>query len=304
VEAAGERSACPFISADGKRLVFERWTSDYNFSRLILDGGLPTGPATPFLASTRLEASPTYSPDGKRIAFTSDRSGPVGLWTAEADGTSAREIFSRQDCSAFQPEWSPDGRHLVFVLNEQGRNDIYKISVQGGKPVRLTSDPMDEFTPYWSRDGQWIYFTSSRRDRFQVHKISVVGGESIPITSEGGFAPRQSPSGEWLYYSGDDSDHQTLWRVKTTEGKRERVLTDVYRRSFMPFDDCVYFVTQISDRQFEIRFMAFKDRAVTTVDRIDYSPQGPLTISPDKKTLLITRVEGENADLMMLENFR
>ena len=69
--------------------------SDSNIWRLSLSGpGVATGPPARFIASTRSEEAAQYSPDGKRIAFESDRSGVHGIWVSDADGSNAVELFS------------------------------------------------------------------------------------------------------------------------------------------------------------------------------------------------------------------
>ena len=139
---------------------------DANIWRLSLSGpGVATGPPARFIASTRLDAAAQYSPDGKRIAFESDRSGVHGIWVSDADGSNAVELFSRAGAGSGTARWSPDGQRIAFDSNPEGNLDIYVIRASGGKPIRLTTDPADDDAPSWSRDGNWVYFASKRTGR-------------------------------------------------------------------------------------------------------------------------------------------
>jgi len=196
---------------------------------------------------------------------------------------------------------------LVFVFKGPGQHDIYKASAEGGKPARLTSDPIDELTPFWSRDGRWIYFSSAKTGRMEVWKIPADGGKAVQVTRDGGFAPRESPAGDWLYYASSDRDHAVLWRTKTTEGKAEKVLRGVYGGCFSPVNDGVYFVTSVGVREFELKFIALKNRKITTLERMtawSMGRHGGLTVSPDQKSIVFRRVADVNVDIMMIENFR
>ena len=117
------------------------------------------------LHSTRHESAAQYSPDGKRIAFESDRSGVHGIWVSDADGSNAEELFSQAGAGCGTARWSPDGQRIAFDFNPEGNIDIYVIRASGGKPMPLTTDSADDVAPSWSRDGKWVYFTSKRTGR-------------------------------------------------------------------------------------------------------------------------------------------
>ncbi len=89
----GEASS-PAISRIGNRLAYKRGPFDSNIWRLPLAGpGVASGPPARFIASTRQDLAAQYSPDGKRIAFESDRSGVYGIWISDADGSHAVDLL-------------------------------------------------------------------------------------------------------------------------------------------------------------------------------------------------------------------
>jgi Tol biopolymer transport system component len=190
------------IALRGRRLVYARSLRDYNIYRMALpDGGRPAGTPTKFLSSTRFEESPTLSPDGRRIAFSSNRGGVRQIWVADADGSNPIAATNFQGGLAGSPKWSPDGRTIVFDARPQGLADIYTISLDGGTPKRLTDNSAEDHVPSYSADGRWIYFASMRSGQRQLYRIPANGGDPVQITRQGGFVSTASPDGRWIYYS-------------------------------------------------------------------------------------------------------
>jgi Tol biopolymer transport system component len=147
--SGGEASA-PAISRSGNRLAYQRYVNDTNIWRLPLSGsGVAAGAPARFIASTRTDWTPQYSPDGQHIAFASSRTGADAIWVSDAEGSEAVELFSQARFSG-SPSWSPDGQRLAFDSSLEGNDDIYVIRASGGKPVRLTTDSADDNVPSWS----------------------------------------------------------------------------------------------------------------------------------------------------------
>src|SRR5262249_43320367 len=151
------------------------------------------------------EVAPQYAPNGKRLAFHSNRSGSVQVWTADADGSRPVQLTSMEaTATTGSPRWSPDGQSIVFDSTAGGNTHIYVIAADGGRPRALTHGTSQNFVADWSRDGRWVYFTSTRSGKSQVWRVASAGGEPEPVTRDGGEAPRVSPDGEWLYFSRGD----------------------------------------------------------------------------------------------------
>ena len=210
VALPGEATYQPAISPRGNRLVYvqERFRSDVQ--RLELAGAARgTKPPTRILASTRGESSVQFSPDGERIAFGSRRSGPLGIYIADADGSNVKPLYVKEGELAGSPRWSPDGQRLVFDSTLAGHVDVFVISAQGGAPLRVTKASSDDSLASWSRDGQWIYFSSDRSGRYEVWKMSPTGGEPVQVTREGGGVPFESADGKHIYYVKDFAVQRT-----------------------------------------------------------------------------------------------
>jgi Tol biopolymer transport system component/tRNA A-37 threonylcarbamoyl transferase component Bud32 len=309
---AGEPERLPFASGvwgpatsrSGNRLVYEQWAADSNIWRLPLSGvGVASGSASKLIASTYYDEAAQYSPDGKRIAFESTRSGAHAIWVSDADGSNAVELVRHAGATCGTARWSPDGQHIAFDFDPEGNLDIYVIRASGGKPLRLTTDPADDDAPSWSRDGKWVYFTSIRTGRPEVWKVPPTGGQAVQVTRNGGGTAFDSPDGKSIYYiKGRFSG--SLWKMLVSDGAETEVLPFVYWRAFCIVNDGIYFIPERrADGRSSIQFLSFATNKVTTVAPVLRSGEG-LSVSPDGQFLLFSQRDEGGSDLMLVENFR
>ena len=101
--------------------------------------------------------TPAWSPDGRKLAFVSERDGNAEIYVMNADG-SAQENLTRQPANDSHPSWSPDGRKLAFVSRRDGNAEIYVMNADGSGLRNVTRAPSDERDPAWSPDGRAITF--------------------------------------------------------------------------------------------------------------------------------------------------
>jgi serine/threonine protein kinase len=311
--SAGE-ACCLVVSRSGNRAAYEQALFDSNIWRLPLSGpGVASGSPARFIASTRDEGAAQYSPDGKRIAFESNRSGVHGIWVCDADGSHAVELFSRAGAAAGTARWSPDGEHIAFDFDPEGNVDIYVVRASGGKPIRLTTDPAYDAAPSWSRDSKWIYFTSRRTGRYEVWKVLAAGGEAFQVTHNGGATAFESPDGKSIYYTkyyikADDLDATSttnLWKVPVNGGSENQVLPSVSYRDFCIVNDGIYFIPgRRPDGKSSIQFLNFATGKVKVVAPMSGPPSEGLSVSPDGRSLLFTQQDEVGRDLMLVESFQ
>jgi tol-pal system beta propeller repeat protein TolB len=106
---------------------------------------------------------PSWSPDGRRIAFISYRDGKGEIYVVDVDEGNLRNLTNYPAANDIEPAWSPDGGKIAFVSDRaNGVADIYVMDADGRNPRRLTKHPEVDRNPAWSPDGRWIAFMSHR----------------------------------------------------------------------------------------------------------------------------------------------
>ncbi len=329
VTGPGGPERLPFVGEDGlmpavsgtqprrpARLAYIRSFQDSNIWRI--ETSAPGIPASmrPVIAvsSSRRDGTPQLSPDGRRLAFTSDRSGAWEIWVSDPDGLNAIQLTSL-GTAAGAPTWSPDGQRILFQASRDGRGEIYMIPAAGGKPRNLSPNPVNDTRPSFSHDGNWIYFASVRSGDRQIWRMPASGGEATQITTNGAFAGFESPDGAYVYYNQSMETPSPLWRVPTSGGAAAKILDGVVLAAFAVVDQGIYYI----DRTPANRGLLYLDRPAgeARLQYFDLATQKStivahdlgnvflgLTASRDGRTIFYSRVDSSLDDLMLVEDFR
>ena len=188
-----------------------------------------TGRRETFVFGTR-DWAPIWSPDGRYIAFTSDREGSTAIWILEPNSGMAYSLAANEQAAASSPSWSPDGQSIVFDMDAAGNYDIYVQRMGDSAPRRLTMNSARDSDPAWSPDGEHIAFVSDREDDdLEIYVMDVQGGNMIRLTHHAGwdFAPVWSPDGRQIAYEcADGSEGDIEICVMDADGSNQRVLTN------------------------------------------------------------------------------
>jgi TolB protein len=146
--------------------------------------------------------SPTWSPDGTRIAYVSFEQKKPVIYVHWLDGSRPRQIAANFKGSNSAPAWAPDGNRLAVSLSRDGGSQIYLVNADGSGVRRLAQSSGIDTEPVFSPDGQTIYFTSDRGGSPQIYRMPAGGGEAQRVTFDGSYnvSPRISPNGRLLAY--------------------------------------------------------------------------------------------------------
>ena len=144
---------------------------------------------------------PSWSPDGQRLCFVSNRDGNLELFLVDSDGGNLRNLTRHEGYDA-RPSWSPDGRRIAFESDRVGNREICIIDIASGEVVRVTDHPGRDGQPAWSHDGLEIAFMSDRDGKASIFRMVADGSGVTRLTPpyDEDWEPAWSPDGQSICF--------------------------------------------------------------------------------------------------------
>ncbi|HXE74887.1 MAG TPA: amidohydrolase family protein [Candidatus Xenobia bacterium] len=226
------------VSPDGQTLVLELLGDLYTLP-------IAGGQAKPLTTGMAFDSQPRFSPDGKWIAFLSDRDGAENLWIMKADGTEPKKLSDDKGAEFASPNWTPDSQYVVVSRTAWGLRtfELWEYHVQGGSGVQLTKAKRRDDTPnnerhnalgaMFSPDGRYLYYARKQGGftynlnfpQWQIARRDMITGDEDILTQDLGSAirPLLSPDGNWLVY-GTRYETQTGLRLRNLKTGEDRWL--------------------------------------------------------------------------------
>ena len=136
--------------------------------------------------STEPLMSPSWSPDGRRLAYVSFEGGNSGVWIQDIASGSREKVASFRGING-APSFSPDGNRLALTLSKGGNPDIYVMDLGSKHLTQVTNHFGIDTEPSWSPDGASLYFTSDRGGRPQIYQVPASGGSATRISFDGSY---------------------------------------------------------------------------------------------------------------------
>jgi Tol biopolymer transport system component/DNA-binding winged helix-turn-helix (wHTH) protein len=297
----GPDAVLPAVAREGNLLAYTRQFQNCNLWRIPLAS---KGQAQIFNSSPREDVSGVYSPDGKRVAFSSNRSGAFEIWVADGDGSHQQQLTTFRGPITGSPRWSPDGKWIAFDSRPGGHSAVFVISTEGGSPRQITEGQHDDIVPSWSHDGAFVYFCSNRSGEGQIWRIPVGGGTPVRVTANGGFESVESADGAWLYYSKDSGG---IWRAQPNASNEEKVFSGFASRFWTVAGGSLFYLDLGAKPRATFTELDLESHQVTRLGllegKVAWGASG-LSISPDRRWLLYAETDRLVSQINLAENFR
>jgi len=219
----GGRAEVVWVTRDGTAEEIDPgWTGDFSWPKLSQDGThlavtitandeqqvwikqLNRGPLPKLTFAGSLNNRPTWTPDGRSVAFTSDRGDNRDLYVRRADGSGRADLLLDEDRMIDEVTYSPDGEWLVYRVNAESR-DLYALRVGvDSVPVTLVATEFEETSPAVSPDGRWLAYISNESGRYEVYvrPFPNTNDGRWLVSTGGGQEPVWAHSGRELFYKG------------------------------------------------------------------------------------------------------
>lgn len=254
------KTTCGYFSPDGKKILFasshldpearshyaveieqraqeqatkkrRRYQWDFDPYMEIFEADRDGGNLKRLTDSKGYDAEASYSPDGKRIVFCSNRSGPenLELYIMDADGSNVRKLTNAPSCYNGGPFFSPDGKRVVFRSDRKKKDhlQLYVINADGtGERALTDNENWVYWAPFWHPDGRHILYTAAdhadpkSRPNYDVYWLDIDGPAARPVRIT--FAPGAdvlpvfSPDGRQMMWTSNRSGSSQLWRADFT----------------------------------------------------------------------------------------
>lgn len=209
----------------------------------------------PILHSPAPLMSPSWSPDGKRLAYVSFERRRSEIYIHDL-ATRKRDLVASSQGLNSAPAWSPDGHRLALVLSKDGNPEIYISNIKDKTLQRITNNPAIDTEPGWMPDGNRLVFTSDRGGKPQIYQVSINGesngGKPQRLTFKGDYNAHGvvSPDGRSLVMVHGQGNRYRI-AVQDLSGTDLRILTDTRldeSPSFAPNGAIIVYATEVNNR--------------------------------------------------------
>jgi len=263
--------------------------------------------------STSANVRPAWSPDGKSIAFQSNRDGPYHIYLMNADGSNLRQLTSGDDNDDRHPNWSPDGKTIAVDTGEEIKREIALIDVASKNRTQLTKLGKSAQFPSFSPDGRTVAFFLYNLGVMDLWTVGKDGGNAAPVTREHAteannqctfacHSARWSPDGSRVVFS-DGDNARVLLMASLASGSTAPISPDGEKSHFPVFlgDGRIVYVTEHVSTNQSYTDLWIIDPNNTTVARTELAQnvqaQGPFELNKDGTELLFFSPRSGNFEI-------
>ena len=297
----------PMWSPDGRRILFDS-ERDGNREVYVMDAG--GGNQIRLTRSNAVDSTATWSPDGNLIAFASNRdTGPpynpynLDIYVMNADGSNVRRIVDDPEYDV-SPQWSPDGRKILFVTGRTGNFDVYEMNADGTEQRNLTADSdKADGAPIWSLDGNNIAFSRRVDGKNQIFIMNADGSNLKRVTNGGANneLPCWSPDGSKLVFQSDRDGNWEVYAI-SVDGELAQLTDDAaddVSPDWSPDGNRLVFSSNRNGRQ-HIYVMNADGSSLAQITNSAAEDTEPVW-APDGKQIAFTSLRDGNSEIYVMD---
>jgi Tol biopolymer transport system component/DNA-binding winged helix-turn-helix (wHTH) protein len=304
VNISGNRLSGLTVDGSGTHLIASSASNHLGIETLPLQGLKVAGDGRRIAYSTASDAQPRFSPDGRWVAFRSDRSGASEIWLADADGENPRQLTHMGAYVAGYPKWSTDSNFLVFHARRPDEGQIYTLRLKDGVIRQITHEVPGFADASFSLDSTALYMIRDIANAPRLYRAALTSLILQPLWL--GCCAMEAPGRGILLYAKLDQHGIYARSLSGTAIKNpeSRLLEDYVPLAdrFAPVDDGIYYVgCTPNGRPRAFRFFSFASR-----QSVDIAPTPPnyaadISVTPDRTRLAYTTHAKGSQDLVQLE---
>lgn len=301
------------------QVVFDRYEQYAELHLIPLVDGQPAGLPRVLTTSMGRDRQPVYSPDGKQLLFSSNRSGNIDLWTVNLE---TGRLYQLTDDPAhdWDPAFSPDGQQILWSTNRSGNMEVWVAGADGSGAHQVSHDGQDAENPTMTQDGQWIFYATASEENLGIWKVRPDGSDAQILTRGAYMLPEVSPDGKYCLHvllrslesvikvldlsTGQHIDFEI--NIPSTENEQDVV----YGRARWTSDGTgIIYVSQDEDGRSGIHrqdFVIGRDTSDSRVDLAGFSTffdTESLGMAPDGRSIVISAMFNRRI-LMMAEDLQ
>ncbi len=260
--------------------------------------------------TTAWDTFPTLSPDGRTMAFLSDRTGAPQLWLASRDGTDQYSLPGVENAVWSPIAWSPDSSRIALTVAVDGVPVTRIVEVAKGTSIVLPSPEGGENVAGWAVDGDSIYVSRSSLEGEEIWRRSTqpdTEPAGVRVTTGGGFVAAEAPDGSALYFTRSLRPNE-IWRSEL-DGTSPKVVFSLVIGEILTWkatDRGLYVGSrsEIGDRTYSVAFFDFESKTTTELFTTSGRLGFEIEVDPlDNRILVYDRTESVDSDIHAIENF-
>lgn len=292
----------PAVSRGRGLAVFQQDNADINLQSFRFDAAADAAGEV-IASSTRSESWPAFAPNDDRLVFVSNRGGDSQLWLFEPGARTSYQITHHGNVELSAPNWSPDGRRVLYVARGSGQSRLYSVEVDSGQ-TRQESDEGDNVRyGTYSWDGHSIFYVSDRDGAWHIWQRDLVAHTSRRLSESSAYSVSDGAGNGKLYFA--NMGEGGLYAIDLASGAEERVNSNVQfwnMNAWRVDPSGLYYLYSGEDMKPQLFVQPWDGSPPRLLRRVEWAlPEGGLALDRAATRAVLPVVARDDTDVMLLD---